>query len=176
MSVGLKQARRAALGEAAWAKEDIPLPAVVGVGDESLPPYWMARLNSLRRMLSRSRLCAQCSDWCAIDRLVWGGDRSNAEQIGRSFMQMLGRNAARPMTFHRAGTAAVSQDEIWLLRLVDAVKRRDKSNVEALIGFRIVPRERWRMRMLAIAFIDALSGQACSVIGPPNAAQPKGEE
>jgi len=169
MSIGVKSARRDERARAAWAKPDIPLPAAIDA-DNALPPFWLARLDSLRRMLSRSRLCEECADWCVLDRLVWGGDRANADKIGRVFMQMLGKHAARPMAFHKPGAAQVSHDEIWLLRLVDAVRRRDTSSVEALIGFRITARERWRMRMLAIAFVDALSGHACSTIEPPAAA------
>lgn len=175
MSVGLKKARRERQETTAWREQDAPLPAAIDGTAPRLPPLWTARLNSLRRMLSRSRLCADCGDWCALDQVVWGGDRSNADKIGRVFMQMLSRHAARPMTFHKVGSAQVSHDEIWLLRLVDAVRSRNNSNIEALIGFRISPRERWRMRMLAIAFIDALSGQACSRIGAPIAAN-EGEE
>lgn len=138
------------------------LPAFAGGAPDlaALPAAWADRLESLRRMLTRSRLCPHCSDWCALDRRVWGGDRLDAEALGRMFMTLLGRHAARPMAFYRTGTGAVSADEMWLLRLVDSVRAGDEPSLRALIGFRVRPDARWRMRLLATAFADALLGRA----------------
>ncbi|MEL6316433.1 MAG: hypothetical protein AAFR16_02215 [Pseudomonadota bacterium] len=68
--------------------------------------------------------------------------------------------SARPLSLYRAGAPAVSLDERWLLRLLDALERHDRDQVRALVGFRSMRGRREAACALATALAAALRAPA----------------
>ncbi|MBX2853597.1 MAG: hypothetical protein KTR21_01330 [Rhodobacteraceae bacterium] len=106
------------------------------------------RLVLLRDLLATSRLRGRQDLEGAFMLLAARAD-SSAEAFGVTLFHTLGVASARQLTFHCRACPRASVDEWWLLRLLQALERRDILNVEALLGFRI--KKAWRRRVRRLA-------------------------
>lgn len=94
------------------------------------------KLDMLRRLARNSALAARPCRLAA--RKVFGCAASACEKFcaAEQFRAFL-ENAQTRLTLYRPGAEAVSFDERWLLRLIDALDRGDVPEASGLVAFRV---------------------------------------
>jgi hypothetical protein len=55
--------------------------------------------------------------------------------------------------FYRPGTACLSFDESWLMRLADTAKSQDLASFEFLLRARVVPHQQRHLRFLVLRML-----------------------
>ena len=66
--------------------------------------------------------------------------------------------ASRPMLFYQQRSQSVSECEMWICRLLDAVAKTDHANIRALLSFRLPLIAHRRVAFLAHGLLEALNG------------------
>ncbi|KAA0968873.1 hypothetical protein FPY71_14985 [Aureimonas fodinaquatilis] len=113
-------------------------------------------LDRLRWLALRSRLAPKPNLEKACFLLA-GEKSTSLDRFATCFFRGLESHARREMVFYRPGSAGVSDDEVWLVRLLDAWRQGDQRAAAALIAWRVQPsHQRW-MRFLAEGLVGALN-------------------
>ncbi len=101
----------------------------------------ISRLRRLRTLAIESRLFPHQEFWNGCAR-VFG----QATPCPRSVAALVLRSSSvafhKRLEFYRPGAIAISDDERWLLRLLEAIEFQDHGNVRALTAFRLRPQFR----------------------------------
>ncbi|BDA86095.1 hypothetical protein Sa4125_36370 [Aureimonas sp. SA4125] len=112
-------------------------------------------LDRLRWLALRS-LIAPKPDLERACFLLSGDPDVSLSRFSIAFFRGLSDKARREMVFYRPGAKAVSDDEIWLLRLAAAWRAGDESGARALIAWRVQPdAQRW-LRFLSAGMVRML--------------------
>ena len=114
------------------------------------------RLTVLRELLAASRLQGRQDIERAFMALAVNAS-APLEAYGVTLFHTLSAACSRRIAFHCRACPRASEDEWWLLRLLEALERRDILNVEALLGFRIKKAWRRRVRFLAAGMAQRLN-------------------
>lgn len=105
-------------------------------------------LDTLRAWLARSRLSGESPSEHAC-ALITAPSRESAERSAIQLFRALPWASRRRLVFHRRGAVSVTTDEMWLLRLLYAIRQGNRDSEAALLGFRIQPSARRWIRCLA---------------------------
>ena len=117
--------------------EAIPLDAQTRSLVENLRGHWV-----------RSQLAGR-ADFDRACMLIAGDESTTVERFASAFFQGAQIFARRRLTFFTTKTEAVSEDEMWLARILQAFAGGDYISARYLIALRIVPDGRRRMMFLA---------------------------
>lgn len=130
------------------------LPAGVAASP-ALTAAERALLDRLRWFALKSRLAPK-PDLERACFLLAGEANVSLERFATAFFRGLSDKASREIVFYRPGTASVSDDETWLIRLLDAAATGQDPAAAALIAWRVRPEARRWMRFLAGSLAKAL--------------------
>ena len=112
-------------------------------------------LDALRRLARES--CLACRPDCPLSALAAPEGkpcpRRRAAERFRAFLEA----ADRRVTLYRPGAGAASPDELWLLRLSNALLEKDFSCARSLIAFRVEQRRRRAALAEAAALMEPFS-------------------
>ena len=112
-------------------------------------------LNRLRWFVTRSRLAPK-PDLERACFLLAGEAGVSLDRYAVAFFRGLSLKAHRDMVFYRPGTASISDDEVWLLRLLSTIRAGHNAAARALVAWRVRPDgQRW-LRFLADSLAHAL--------------------
>ncbi|MBE3640514.1 hypothetical protein [Mangrovicoccus algicola] len=101
-----------------------------------LPACSDARLDLIRREAARARTEPHLDFFRACSLLTM--DRKGAPIVfARALLRVLGQALGHRPVFHRAGAAARSFDEVWLMRVIDRLEVGDHDSVAFLLGRRV---------------------------------------
>lgn len=146
-----------------------------------IEPNGSAAVLSFPRCPTAERIAASrdlsTAQWLDLERLRWLALRSqlapkpdldracfvlagepavSLERYATAFFRGLCDNASGEMTIYRPGARGVSDDELWMTRMVDAWRGGETKLASALIGWRVRrPAQRW-MRFLSSRMVEAL--------------------
>ena len=112
-------------------------------------------LNRLRWFALKSRLAPK-PDLERACFLLAGEANVTLERYATAFFRGLATTASREMTIYRPGTRGASDDEIWLLRLLEAKREGKDAAAKALVAWRVRPEGRRWLRFLAASLAEAL--------------------
>lgn len=115
---------------------------------EPLTPILRQRVGVLRDLLAKSRLEGDNDLEGAYARLA-SEPNADGAAFGVTLFHTLAQATDRRLEFFCRICPKASEDELWLLRLIDSLHRCDIANVDALIGFRV--RKEWRRRIRFLA-------------------------
>ena len=107
----------------------------------------LAFLNQLRfiSMSCRSKRRADLFEACALLHVTRSASQeAHAEALMRCLAQALGKQPR----LHAPGTAEMTFDETWLLRLGQAITVQDEGSVSFLLKSRVLPEHRRLIRFL----------------------------
>lgn len=121
----------------------------------TLEPQERTELDRLRWLALRSQLTPR-SDLERACYLLAGERDVSLDRYAAVFFRGLSASSTSDMTFYRPGAASVSDDESWLLRLLNAWRAGDDAVAGALVGWRVAPRSRRWMRFLSHELVHAL--------------------
>lgn len=114
-------------------------------------------IDRLRWMALRSQLAPR-PDLERACFLLAGETGVSFERFAIAFFRGLSASARCPMVFYRPGARHLSDDEIWLMRLVSAWRRGEEKGAAALVSWRVErPSRRW-IRFLSARMVRALDG------------------
>lgn len=112
-------------------------------------------LDRLRWLALRS-LVSPKPDFERACFLLAGEAGVSLDRFANAFFRGLADKARRPMEFYRPGTRGVSEDEMWLIRLLAACRRSDEAGIRALVAWRVAPDGRRWLRFLAVGIMGLL--------------------
>ncbi|WP_152047989.1 hypothetical protein [Aureimonas psammosilenae] len=112
-------------------------------------------LERLRWMALRSRLAPK-PDLERACFLLAGETGVSFERFAIAFFRGLDSRASGAMVTYRPGARDLSDDEVWLLRLVSAWRRGEEKAAAALISWRIEPMSRRWLRFLSAGMVRAM--------------------
>jgi hypothetical protein len=114
-------------------------------------------IDRLRWMAMRSRLAPR-PDLERACFLLAGETDVSFERFAIAFFRGLDIRGSRPMAFYRPGARQLSDDEIWLMRLVSAWRRGEESGAAALVSWRVQASARRWLRFLSAGMVRAMDG------------------
>ncbi|MEL6316733.1 MAG: hypothetical protein AAFR16_03730 [Pseudomonadota bacterium] len=117
----------------------------------------VARLEALRRLAVESRATPRRDLACELRACACRG--GCARDAAVAFFRTAGETTRR-LTLRPPGAAQPSEDEVWLLRLIDSIERDDADQAAALVAFRARPAARRALAAMAralTAVIDQLA-------------------
>ena len=114
-------------------------------------------LERLRWMALRSRLAPK-PDLERACFLLAGEEGVSFERFAIAFFRGLDARSARAMAFYRPGARHMSDDEVWLVRLVSAWRRGEERAAAALVSWRVEPASRRWLRFLSAGMVRAMDG------------------
>ncbi|MBC8131103.1 MAG: hypothetical protein H7Y08_12375 [Rhizobiaceae bacterium] len=115
-------------------------------------------LDRLRWLALRS-LIAPKPDFEKACFLLAGEADVSLERFANAFFRGLSGKARRKMEFYRPGTRGVSDDELWLLRLVAAARQGEDATIRALVAWRVRPESQRWLRFLLAGMVFTLDGR-----------------
>lgn len=137
----------------------IALPSVVP-GDNRQRHTDSGIMELIRRLRVLWRRC-QLSGRDDFDRaclLIAGDETTTAERFAAAFFQGAQIYARCRLRFFNAKSAEVSDDEMWLARLLLSVHAEDYTSARYLMALRIAPEGRRRLMFLG----EGLAGHLCA--------------
>ena len=157
MAARLSAARRPDFGTL------LPLPGCPTfgrpAGAETLSASERIDLDRLRWMALRSQLTPR-PDLEQACFLLAGETGVSFERFSIAFFRGLAAQSRRKMVFYRPGAVALSEDEVWLMRLLGAWRRGEAAGAGALVAWRVEPAgQRW-LRFLSAGVARTLSAVA----------------
>jgi hypothetical protein len=115
-------------------------------------------LERLRWMALRAQLAPR-PDLERACFLLAGESGASFERFAICFFRGLDARSRRAMVFYRPGAKHLSDDEIWLLRLVSAWRRGEEKAASALVSWRVAePGRRW-LRFLSAGMVRTMDGR-----------------
>ena len=115
-------------------------------------------LDRLRWLALRSQLAPK-PDLERACFLLAGESGVSFERFAVAFFRGLAGAAAGSMVLYRPGARALSDDEIWLLRLVAAWRAGDEKGAAALVAWRVRPASRRWLRFLSAGMVRAMGSE-----------------
>ena len=112
-------------------------------------------LNRLRWLALESRLAPR-PDVERACLLLASETNVSLERFGIAFFRALSDTASRGMSFYRPGARDLSDDEIWLMRLIGAWQAGEERAAAALIAWRVEPKSRRWLRFLSASLARTL--------------------
>jgi hypothetical protein len=127
-----------------------PVSAEVRVGADTLELVRQARVLLRQSQLKRR------NDFDRACSLIAGDKSTTTERYAAAFFQGLQLFALRRMRFFPAKADTVSEDEMWLVRLLMALKAEDHTSSKYLMALRVAPLGHRRLLFLAEKLADIL--------------------
>ena len=112
-------------------------------------------LERLRWLALRSQLAPK-PDLDQACYVLAGQPAVSLDRYATAFFRGLCDNATGEMTIYRPGARAVGDDELWLIRLLDAWRGGEDKLAGALVGWRVKGSARRWMRFLSARMVKAL--------------------
>jgi hypothetical protein len=109
-----------------------------------------AIIRSLRRMMSESLLQPR-DDLGHACMMIVADPSTSIDRFAAAFFHGLGRYARRKLVFFPARALSVSQDELWLVSLLRALRKNDTASSRYLLESAIAPEGRRWLLFLADA-------------------------
>ncbi|WP_088343109.1 MULTISPECIES: hypothetical protein [Rhodomicrobium] len=122
----------------------------------------LALIGALRRLWRRTQL----TRWEEFDHACFliASDRNTGnERYSAAFFQGVQMFALRRLKFYTAKSQAVSEDEMWLARLLLALHSQDHTSARYLMALRIAAPGHRRLMFLA----QGLAAGLCTELSPP---------
>lgn len=116
-------------------------------------------LDRLRWLALRAQLAPK-HDLAEACYVLAGEPAASLDRYANAFFRGLCDNASGEMTLYRPGARLMSDDEIWLLRLVKAWRSGEERTAGALVGWRVRASARRWMRFLSSNMVRALDETA----------------
>jgi hypothetical protein len=117
----------------------------------------MELVRALRRLWRRCQLAGR-DDFDRACLLIAGHDRASAERYAAAFFQGVQIFARCRLRFFNAKSDAVSDDEMWLARILVSLDTKDYTSARYLMALRIAPEGHRRLMFLAQGLADRLCG------------------
>jgi hypothetical protein len=133
-----------------------------GPSDRGSPPAPDARtaqlIRELRVLWRRSQLSRR-DDFDHACLLIAGDEEATVERYAAAFFQGVQLFAHRSLRFFNAKSGAVSDDEMWLARILLALEAEDYASARYLMVLRVAPEGRRRLLFLAQRLAGILCGR-----------------
>lgn len=114
-----------------------------------------AALNRLRLLALRCRAARRIDVFSACALLSL--DRSEAARAhAAAFLRAIPQAIGKAPVFHIPGTAEISFDEAWILRLIQAIQAGEGDSIAFLIASRVKPCHRRQLAYLAKGLSEGL--------------------
>jgi hypothetical protein len=117
----------------------------------TVPPldkHTLKLVENLRDLWIRAQLAGR-GDFDRACLLIAGDESTTVERYASAFFQGAQIFARRRLTFFTTKSEAVSEDEMWLARILQALESGDYTSARYLIALRIAPDGRRRLLFLA---------------------------
>lgn len=133
-----------------WPANVIPLAraAMPQTSEIRVDADMLELVRQARVLLRRSQLMRR-NDFDRACSLIAGDKNTTVERYAAAFFQGLQIFALRRMQFFPAKADTVSQDEMWLARLLTALKAEDFTSAKYLMALRVAPVGHRRLLFLA---------------------------
>jgi hypothetical protein len=118
-------------------------------------------VHRLRNLWRHTQLAGR-QDFDRACFLISGDDTTTIERYAAAFFQGTQLFALRRLKFFNAKSEAVSDDEMWLARLLVALYSEDYSSARYLMALRIAPAGQRRLMFLAQGLAKRLCADAVS--------------
>ncbi len=115
-------------------------------------------IGRLRGLWRHSQLTRR-DDFDRACLLIAGDEGTTIERYAIAFFQGAQIFALRRLTFFNAKSAAVSEDEMWLARILLALYSQDYTSARYLVALRIAPAGHRRLMFLAQGLANGLCAQ-----------------
>lgn len=112
-------------------------------------------LDRLRWLAMRAQLRPK-PDFEAACYVLAGDPAASLERTTTAFFRGLCDNASSEMAIYRPGARTASDDELWLLRLIESWRSGEERLAAALVSWRVRPQARRWMRFLSARIATAL--------------------
>jgi hypothetical protein len=117
-------------------------------------------VRRLRVLWRRSQLSGR-DDFDRACVLIGGNDTTTVERYAGAFFQGAQIFAHKRLRFFNAKAGAVSEDEMWLARILQSLHNDDYASAQYLMALRIAPAGRRRLMFLA----QGLTERLCASLG-----------
>jgi hypothetical protein len=133
-----------------WPSNVIPLAraAMPGSTDIRVDARTLELVRQARVLLRQSQLQPR-DDFDRACSLIGGDKSTTTERYAAAFFQGLQLFALRRLRFFPAKADTVSNDEMWLARLLMALRDEDYTNAKYLMALRVAPPGHRRLLFLA---------------------------
>jgi hypothetical protein len=140
-----------------WPANVIPLArAAMPLSDEIRVDAETLELVRQARVLLRQSQLKRRDDFDRACSLIAGNRSTTTERYAAAFFQGLQLFATRRLQFFPAKADTVSRDEMWLARLLMALKAEDYTSSKYLMALRVAPPGHRRLLFLAERLADIL--------------------
>jgi hypothetical protein len=127
-----------------------------------LDKHTLKLVENLRDLWIRAQLAGR-GDFDRACLLIAGDESTTVERYASAFFQGAQIFARRRLTFFTTKSEAVSEDEMWLARILQALESGDYTSARYLIALRIAPDGRRRLLFLAQGLASHLCEEAPEV-------------
>jgi hypothetical protein len=150
-----------------WPANVIPLArAAMPLSDEIRVDAETLELVRQARVLLRQSQLKRRDDFDRACSLIAGNRSTTTERYAAAFFQGLQLFATRRLQFFPAKADTVSRDEMWLARLLMALKAEDYTSSKYLMALRVAPPGHRRLLFLAERLADILCPAHLRPTGP----------
>jgi len=122
---------------------------------QSLSDRQRLDLDRLRWLAMRAQLAPK-PDFERACYVLAGEPSASLERTSTAFFRGLIDHASAEMSFYRPGARTASDDELWLLRLVESWRTGEERLAAALVSWRVRPQARRWMRFLSARIAQSL--------------------
>jgi hypothetical protein len=137
-----------------FTRDNIRAPVTSSPPDERASQL----IRALRVLWRRSQL-SRSDDFDRACLLIAGDETTTVERYAAAFFQGVQIFAHRSLKFFTAKSQAVSEDEMWLARILLALHSEDYTSARYLMALRVVPEGHRRLMFLAQGLASILCGQ-----------------
>ena len=124
----------------------------------------LALIYRLRNLWRHTQLAGR-EDFDRACFLISGDETTTTERYAVAFFQGTQLFALRRLKFFNAKSEAVSDDEMWLARLLVALYSEDYTSARYLMALRIAPAGQRRLMFLTQGLADRLCAETVSAAG-----------
>lgn len=132
----------------------------------------LALIARLRTLWRHSQLSGR-EDFDHACVLISGDDNTTIERYAAAFFQGTQLFALRRLKFFNAKAQAVSEDEMWVARLLMALYSEDYTSARYLMALRISPEGRRRLMFLAQGLAARLCAESVAPAGGEKSSNPQ---
>ncbi|MEL7090707.1 MAG: hypothetical protein AAFN94_03125 [Pseudomonadota bacterium] len=136
--------------------EQLPIHAPASV--PALDPDQFALLNHIRMAAMGCRAAARVDLFEACALLTLDGETARRTFVS-TFVKCLSDAVNKRIIWHRPGTAELSFDEAWVMRVFTAIRDEDRASLDFLLRSRVAPADRRYIGFL----LNQISDQFCRV-------------
>lgn len=135
--------------------EQLPLRAPTPV--PALEPDQYAMLSHMRMTAMECRAAARVDLFEACALLTLDGEDARRTFLS-TFVKCLSDAVRKRIIWHRPGTAELSFDEAWVMRVVTAIRDEDRASLDFLLRSRVAPVDRRYIGFLLARISDRFGG------------------